>query len=53
MFSLGLMAAFGDASAQGEIKTTAAKPDAAKGSGVGVKVKERYFGLTAIPGSSV
>jgi len=51
MLSLGLMAAFGDAFGQGEIKTAAAKPDAAKGSEVGVKVKEYTIEMTTSVGA--
>ena len=40
MLSLGLMATFGNAYGQAEIKTAAAKPGAAKGSEVEVTVKE-------------
>ena len=50
MLSLGLMAAFGDAFGQGEIKTAAAKPDAAKGS-VEVKVKEYTIEMTTSVGA--
>ena len=46
MLSLGLMAAFGSASAQGEIKTAATKPDNAKSSEVEVKVKEYTIEMT-------
>jgi len=51
MLSLGLMAAFGDAFGQGEIKTAAAKPDAAKGSEVEVKVKEYTIEMTTSVGA--
>jgi uncharacterized cupredoxin-like copper-binding protein len=51
MLSLGLMAAFGDAFGQGEIKTAAAKPDAAKGSDVEVKVKEYTIEMTTSVGA--
>jgi uncharacterized cupredoxin-like copper-binding protein len=50
ILSLGLMAAFGDAFGQGEIKTAAAKPDAAKGS-VEVKVKEYTIEMTTSVGA--
>jgi uncharacterized cupredoxin-like copper-binding protein len=50
MLSLGLMAAFGDAFGQGEIKPAAAKPDAAKGS-VEVKVKEYTIEMTTSVGA--
>jgi len=51
MLSLGLMAAFGNAFGQGEIKTAAAMPDAAKGSvEVEVKVKEYTIEMTTSVG---
>ena len=46
MLSLGLMATLDNASGQGEIKMAAAKPDAAKGSEVEVKVKEYTIEMT-------
>ena len=48
--SLGLIAASGNAFGQGEIKTVAAKPDAAKGS-VEVKVKEYTIEMTTSVGA--
>ena len=51
MLSLGLMAAFGNAFGQGEIKAAAAKPDAAKGSEVEVKVKEYTIEMTTSVGA--
>jgi len=52
MLSLGLMAAFGNAFGQGEIKTAAAMPDAAKGSvEVEVKVKEYTIEMTTSVGA--
>jgi uncharacterized cupredoxin-like copper-binding protein len=51
MLSLGFMAAFSNAFGQGDTKTAAAKPDAAKGSEVEVKVKEYTIEMTTSVGA--
>jgi len=51
MLGLGFVAVFSNAFGQGDTKTAAAKPDAAKGSEVEVKVKEYTIEMTTSVGA--